>query len=324
MATIASRFLLAAVLGAGVLAAHAAAPNYPTRPIRILVPFPPGGGTDIVARVLGQHLGSTFNQSVVVDNRPGGNTVIATDLAAQATPDGHTLLVQINNLTVLPALTPPGKKALVNLDQLAPISLIGALPHLLVVPKRVPANNLRELIAMAKAAPKKMTYASAGIGTPVHLAGALFAHMANVDVVHVPYKGAAGYSTAVLGAEVDMTFGSAPSMLPHVKTGVLKALAVTTAKRVKTIPDVPTLDESGLKGYDIVSWYGLLTTAGTPAPIINLLHSEVVRALGIKAVTDKMTDFELIGNTPAEFSAFLKKDAAISAKLIQQSGATAD
>jgi len=186
------KLALTAVLSMSAVAGttFAAASEYPTRPIRILVPFPPGGGTDIVARVLGQHFGNVFNQSVVVDNRPGGNTVIATELAANALPDGHTLLVQINNLTVLPGLTPPGKKPLVNLDNLAPISLVGSLPHLLVVPKkRHTLTSMKELIALAKANPKKLTYASAGIGTPVHLAGALFAHMAGIDVVHIPYKG---------------------------------------------------------------------------------------------------------------------------------------
>ena len=306
--------------GSGVFAA---APVYPSKPIRLIVPFPPGGGTDILARAVGQHLAPALKQSVVVDNRAGGNTVIGSEIAAHAVPDGHTLLVQINNLTALPALA-AGKPLTVTVESFAPITLVAVLPHILVVPRNVQASSVRELVALAKAAPKKLTYASAGIGTPVHLGGALFASMAGVDLLHVPYKGAADYTTAVLGAHVDMTFGSVPTVLPHIRTGVLKALGATTAKRIKVLPDLPTIAESGLPGYDISSWYGIFAPAGTPPAIVNLLRAEIARGIGTKAVMDRLPDYDLIANTPAEFGVFLRKDAEMTARVIARSGATAD
>ena len=303
--------------------AFAAAPAYPIKPIRLIVPFPPGGGTDILGRAIGQHLTMALKQNVIVDNRAGGNTVIGSELAARAVPDGHTLLVQINNLTALPALA-AGKPLTVTVASFAPVTLVAVLPHLLVVPRTVQASSVKELIALAKAAPKKLTYASAGIGTPVHLGGALFASMAGVDLLHVPYKGAADYTTAVLGAHVDMTFGSVPTALPHIRTGVLKALGATTAKRVKVLPDLPTIAESGLPGYDISSWYGIFAPAGTPPAIVNLLRTEIARGIATKAVMDRLPDYELIANTPAEFGVFLRKDAEMTAGVIARSGATAD
>lgn len=303
--------------------AFAAAPAYPIKPIRLIVPFPPGGGTDILGRAIGQHLTMALKQNVIVDNRAGGNTVIGSELAARAVPDGHTLLVQINNLTALPALA-AGKPLTVTVASFAPVTLVAVLPHLLVVPRTVQASSVKELIALAKAAPKKLTYASAGIGTPVHLGGALFASMAGVDLLHVPYKGAADYTTAVLGAHVDMTFGSVPTALPHIRTGVLKALGATTAKRVKVLPDLPTIAESGLPGYDISSWYGIFAPAGTPPAIVNLLRTEIARGIATKAVMDRLPDYELIANTPAEFGVFLRKDAEMTARVIARSGATAD
>jgi tripartite-type tricarboxylate transporter receptor subunit TctC len=308
----------ALLLASGVVAAQ----GYPTRPIRLIVPFTAGGGTDILARALGQHFTATMKQNVIVDNRAGGNTIIGSELAANAAPDGHTLLVQINNLTALPALS-PGKKV-VSVDSFAPVTLVAVLPHILVVPRSVPANSVKELIALAKAAPKKYTYASAGIGSPIHLGGALFASMTGVDLVHVPYKGASEYTTAVLGAHVTMTFGSVPTALPHIRSGVLRGLAATTAARIKVLPELPTLAESGLAGYEMSSWYGLFAPAGTPPAIVNLLHSETARAIATKAVMDRLPDFELIANTPAAFAAFLRKDAELTVKLIARSGATSD
>ncbi len=312
---------LAAMLPGALV--FAAAPNYPTKPIRLIVPFTPGGGTDIIARALALHLSEALKQSVVVDNRAGGNTVIGSEIAAHAAPDGHTLLVQINALTALPALS-GDKKPPISVAQFAPITLAAVLPHLLIVPRNSQASSVRDLIALAKTAPKKLTYSSSGVGTPIHLGGALFASMAGVELVHVPYKGAAEYTIAVVGAHVDMTFGSAPTALPHVRTGAIKALAATTAKRIKALPDLPTIAESGLPGYDISSWFGLFAPAGTPAAVVNLLQAEVARAITTKAVVDRLPDFLLIANTPAEFAAFLRKDAELAARIIAQSGAKAD
>ena len=305
------------------LGAHAAAPHYPTKPMRLIVPFTPGGGTDILARVLALYLGDSLKQNVVVDNRAGGNTVIGSEIAAHAPPDGHTLLVQINNLTALPALT-PDKKPPVSVEQFAPITLVAILPHVLVVPRNSPVSSVKDLIAQAKAAPKKLTFSSSGVGTPVHLGGALFASMAGIELVHVPYKGATEYTTSVLGGHVDMTFGSAPTALPHIRSGALKALGATTAARIKALPDVPTIAESGLPGYDIASWFGLFAPAGTPAAVVNLLQAEIARAITTRSVVERLPDYQLIANTPAEFAQFLRKDAALTARIIAQSGAKAD
>ena len=320
---VAPAFAVCLVVWAALTTATAAAAEYPTKPIRLIVPFTPGGGTDILARALGQHLSVALKQNVIVDNRAGGNTVIGSELAANSAPDGHTLLVQINNLTALPALS-AGKKPTVTVESFAPVTLVAVLPHILVVPRSVQASSMRELIALAKAAPKPLAYASAGIGTPVHLGGALFAAMAGIELLHVPYKGAAEYTTAVLGAHVAMTFGSVPTALPHIRSGVLKALAATTARRIKALPELPTIAESGLPGYDISSWYGLFAPAGTPPAIVSLLNAEVARGITTRAVAERLPDYELIANTPAEFGVFLRKDAEMTARVIARSGAKSD
>jgi tripartite-type tricarboxylate transporter receptor subunit TctC len=311
-----------AVLAATVSLAATAA-EYPVRPIRIVVPFTPGGGTDIIARAVGQHLGNAFGQNVIVDNRPGGNTVIGSEIVARARPDGYTLIMHINTLTALPAMVKDGKGT-ISLDQFSPVSLVAALPHVLVVHRSVPAASVKELVALAKAAPGKLNYGTPGAGTPVHLASALFASMAGIDVVHVPYKGAAEYTAAVLGNHVQIVFGSAPTAIPHLRGGAIKALAVTTAKRIPQLPDVPTIAESGFAGYDIVSWYGVLAPAKTPNEIVTKLSKEIGAAVKTKAFADALPDYELIGNTPAAFADFLRKDAEVSARIIAQSGAKAN
>src|SRR5262245_13817370 len=310
--------LQALLMGATMSAATAA--DYPLRPIRLIVPFTPGGGTDIIARALGQHLSGAFGQSIVIDNRPGGNTVIASDIVAGARPDGYTLIVQINTLTALPAMAKVGQGTIA-LKQFAPVSLVAALPHVLVIHRLVPAGSVKDLVALAKASPGKLNYGTPGIGTPVHLAGALFASMAGIDIVPVPYKGATEYTAAVLGNHVQMVFGSAPTAIPHVRSGALKALAVTTAKRIPPLPDVPTIAESGYPGYDISSWYGILAPAKTPNDVVAKLAKEIAAATKTKAFTDLLPDYEMIGNTPAAFAAFLRKDAEMSARLIAQAGA---
>ena len=297
--------------------------EYPVRPIRIVVPFTPGGGTDIIARALGQHLGNVFGQNVIVDNRPGGNTVIASEIVARARPDGYTLIMQINTLTSLPAMAKDGVGT-ISLDQFSPVSLVAALPHVLVVHRSVQAVSIKELVALAKAAPGKLNYGTPGVGTPVHLAAAWFASMAGIDLVQVPYKGAAEYTAALLGNHVQMVFGSAPTAIPHVRTGVLRPLGVTTAKRIPQLPDVPTIAESGYPGYDIMSWYGVLAPAKTPNDVVTRLSKEIAAATRTKAFADALPDYELIGNTPAAFTEFLRKDAEVSARIIAQSGAKAN
>ena len=305
----------AALAATGAIAATGT--DYPARPIRFVVPFTAGGGTDIITRALGQHLSAVFGQNVIVDNRPGGNTVIATEIVARARPDGYTLLMQINNLTSLPTMMPGA----ISLDQFAPISLVAALPHVLVVHRSIPASSVKELVALAKASPGKLNYGTPGVGTPVHLAGALFASIAGIQIVPVPYKGAPEYTTAFLGNHVQLVFGSVPTQVPHIRNGALKALAVTTAKRVPALPDVPTVAETGFPGYEIMSWYGVLAPAKTPNDIVTRLAREIAAATKTKAFADALPDYELIGSTPSAFSEFLRKDAEITARIIAQAGA---
>lgn len=315
--------LVISVVHALLTATGAIAAGYPAHPIRMVVPFTPGGGTDIIARALGQHLTGAWGQNVIIDNRPGGNTVIASEIVARARPDGYTLIMQINTLTSLPAMAKDGQGT-ISLDQFSPVSLVAALPHLLVVHRSVPAASVKELVSLAKASPGKLNYGTPGIGTPVHLAGAWFAAMAGINIVPVPYKGAAEYTAAVLGNEVQIVFGSAPTAIPHVRTGALKALGVTTARRIPQLPDVPSIAESGFPGYDIVSWYGVLAPAKTPNDVVNKLAQEIGAATKTKKFADALPDYELIGNTPAAFVEFLRKDAELSARIIAQSGAKAN
>jgi tripartite-type tricarboxylate transporter receptor subunit TctC len=209
----------------------------------------------------------------------------------------------------------------ISLDQFSPVSLVASLPHVLVVNRSVPAASVKELVALAKASPGKLNYATPGVGTPVHLAGALFASMAGINIVPVPYKGAAEYTAAVLGNHVQMVFGSAPTAIPHIRTGAFKALGASTAKRIPQLPDVPTIAEAGFAGYDISSWYGVLAPAKTPGDIVARLAKEVAAATRTKAFMDALPDYEMIGNTPAAFAQFLKKDAEMSTRIIAQSGA---
>jgi tripartite-type tricarboxylate transporter receptor subunit TctC len=297
--------------------------EYPERPIRIVVPFTPGGGTDIIARALGQHLNGAWGQNVIIDNRPGGNTVVASEIVARARPDGYTLIMQINSLTALPAMAKDGLGT-ISLDQFSPVSLVASLPHVLVVNRSVPAASVKELVALAKASPGTLNYATPGVGTPVHLAGALLASMAGINIVPVPYKGAAEYTAAVLGNHVQMVFGSAPTAIPHIRSGAFKALGASTAKRIPQLPDVPTIAESGYPGYDISSWYGVLAPAQTPNDVVAKLAKEIATATKTKAFTDLLPDYEMIGNTPAAFTAFLRKDAEMSTRLIAQAGAKAN
>ncbi|HZM43440.1 MAG TPA: tripartite tricarboxylate transporter substrate binding protein [Burkholderiales bacterium] len=324
MAATRSKLLFAAFLvPLAAVPTAAIGSEYPERPIRIVVPFTPGGGTDIISRALGQHLSSVWGQNIIIDNRPGGNTVVASEIVARARPDGYTLIMQINSLTALPAMAKDGLGT-ISLDQFSPVSLVASLPHVLVVNRQVPAASVRELVALAKAAPGKLNYATPGVGTPVHLAGALFASMAGINIVPVPYKGAAEYTAAVLGNHVQMVFGSAPTAIPHIRTGAFKALGASTSKRIPQLPDVPTIAESGFAGYDISSWYGVLAPAKTPNDIVARLAKEVAAATKTKAFMDALPDYEMIGNTPAAFAQFLKKDAEMSTRIIAQSGAKAN
>jgi tripartite-type tricarboxylate transporter receptor subunit TctC len=298
-----------------IASASVLAQSYPDKPIRLVVPYTPGGATDIVARVVGQKLGESLGQQVVIDNRPGGGTLIGTDIVAKATPDGYTLLMCAATLGTNPSLYE--KLPYDTLKDFAPVSLVAIVPNILVVHPSLPVKSVQQLIEYAKANPGKLSFASTGNGGSSHLAGELFKSMAGVDMVHVPYKGSAPAHTDVLGGRVPVMFDSA--MLPHIKAGKVRALAVTTLKRSPAAPELPTLAESGLPGYEAVAWFGVLAPAGVPKQIVNKLSSEIVRIVHMPDVQQRFDSLaaEPIGNTPDEFATYIKEDIEKWAKVIK-------
>jgi tripartite-type tricarboxylate transporter receptor subunit TctC len=315
--------VLAAVVLALALAAPAFAQTYPNRPIKLLVPFTAGGGTDLLARVVSKKMAENMGQAIVVDNRPGANTLIATEAVVHAAPDGYTLIMQTNNLAANPTLY-AGKITFDTLKDLLPVSLVAGNPHVLVVNPSVPAKDLREFIALAKAKPGSITFASAGSGTVNHLSGELLKMLAGIDIVHVPYKGSGSVMPDLLGGHVNSLFAAMPTVTGHIKEGRLRAIAVTTPKRFRGLPNVPTIAESGYPGYDFSSWFGILAPAGTPKPIIDRLHAEVVKALADPGVQERLADYEIFGSTPEEFGLLIKSEIDKTGKIIRASGAKVD
>ena len=305
--------------GAG--AAHAA---YPTKPVRVIVGFPPGSGADITARVIGAKLGDALGQQVVVDNRPGAASNIAAELAAKAPADGYTLFIgtvaNTINATLYPRL--PFDFA----QDFAPVALTTAAPNVLVVHTSVPAKSVKELIALAKGRPGQLNYASAGTGTAPHLSGELFNAMAGVRMVHIPYKGSPPAVTDLLAGEVALMFSPSSTVLPHVKTGRLRALAVTTAARLPSLPELPTVAESGLKGYETITWFGFVAPAKTPQAIVARLNAEIVKVLALPDVRNQFAiqGIEVIGGTPEQFASYIRDEIAKWARAIKLSGAKAE
>ena len=298
---------------------------YPApRPIRFIVPYVPGGGVDFVGRTVAQKLSETWSHPVVVDNRPGGGTNIGSELVARSAPDGHTLLIggvpNSVNMTLYRKLPYDFVK------DFAPVSRLSTAPNILAVHPSVPARSVKDLIALAKSRRGELTYASAGIGSSNHLSGELFKMMAGVDIVHVPYKGGGAAVTDLLAGNVSMYFGTTPSTMPHVRSGRLRALGVTGAKRSPTIPDVPTIAEAGLPGYEQSAWHGLLAPSGTPPAIIGKLHTEVARILQLPDMAERFTaqGVDVIGSSPAEFAAFIQQDIAKYAKIVKTAGIRID
>jgi tripartite-type tricarboxylate transporter receptor subunit TctC len=315
--------LLAAALLA-LPAGHAAAQgDYPNRPIKLLVPFTPGGGTDLLARIVAQKMSEDLGQQIVVENKPGGNTLVATQALVRSAPDGYTLLMQTNNLAANPTLY-KGKLDFDTVKDIAPVALVAGNPHVLVVNPKVPVNNLREYIALAKAKPGTITFATAGSGTVNHLTGELLKMQAGIDIVHVPYKGSGSVMPDLLGGQVDSLFAAMPTVTGYIKEKKLRAIAVTTPKRFRGLPDVPTIAESGYPGYDFSSWFGIVAPAGTPKPIIDKLNAEIVKALKDPNVQARLSDYEIYGSTPEEFGAFIRKEIDKTAKIIEASGAKVD
>ena len=314
------RIALAAVWAA-MLALPAAAQDYPSRAVRIIVPFAPGGSADVFGRFIAQRLQETLGQNFVIDNRPGGGSVIGTDAVAKAAPDGYTLLLMSNTHTVNESLIPTKPFAL--LRDFAPIAPINFSDLVLVTQPGLPHNTLAELIKAAKAKPGGMSYASSGPGTPYHMAGELFKVMAGVSVVHIPYKGSAGARTDVLGGQLEMMFDAIPTMSEHIKAGKVKALATTGKARSATLPDVPTMAEAGVPGYEATIWLGLMAPKGTPVAVINKLNAELGK---ITSNPDVRRAWAAQGTTPMtmgvdEFTRYVGDDIVKWARIVKISGA---
>ncbi len=302
------RLFLAAVAAVS-LAWPAAVPAqaFPSKPVKIIVPFPPGGGADTLARIMGPHLTKLWGQPVVVENRPGASGHIGADVVAQSPPDGYTLL-----MASTAALSEK------NVRQFAPVTLVSASAYVIVANPKLKANTVKELIAEAKAAPGKLSFGSSGTGAASHLAGELFAAMAGIQLLHVPYKGTGQAVTDLLAGQIDLMFAPAQTAMPHVQAGKLKALAVTSAKRAATLPGIPTAAESGLPGYEAIGWFGLLAPAATPRAIVDKASADANAVLALPDVREKMLGLgsEPSGNKPEEFAVFIRDDQAKWAKLM--------
>ena len=284
------------------------AQTYPARSVKIVVPFGVGGPADIYARFIGARLGDTLGQPIVVENRPGGGAVVGSDAVAKSSPDGYTLLMMSNTHTVNETLIP--KKPYELMRDLAPINGVNYSDLLMVVHPSVPANNLKEFLALARARPKELNYASSGPGTPYHMAGELFKAMAGVDIVHVPYKGSDGARTGILGGQVHMMIDAITTMAPNVRAGKLKAMGTTGKTRSAVLPDVPTLSEAGVPGYETGIWLGLMAPTGTPRPVLERLNAEVNKVLSAPEVREMWgkQGAAPMSMTLEQFDKFLRED----------------
>ena len=312
-----------ACVGAGLMlvAMNAGAQQYPTKTIRFIVGYTPGGAADILARAVGTRLTEAWGQSVVIENRAGAGTNIGSEIAARSPPDGYTLFMptvaNAINVTLYPKLAYDPVK------DFAYVTNIAKVPGIVVVHPSVPARNTKELIALARAHPDALRHGSTGIGSPHHLAGELFKTMAGVKMIHVPYRGASPALVDVAAGHIEVYFGAFVSVLPHVKSGRLRALGVTSLKRVPVLPEVATIDEQGLKGFETGSWFGVAVPVATPREIVTKLHAEVVRIIKIPEVTDRIASegADFVGNTPEQFTEFIKAEIVKWGKAVKVSGA---
>jgi tripartite-type tricarboxylate transporter receptor subunit TctC len=298
--------------------------NYPNRPVRIVVPYPPGGGTDIVARTLAQKLTDLLGQPVVVDNRAGANGIIGTDQAAKAKPDGYTVLIAIATHAINPTLY--AKLPYDTNTDLAPVSLLAEYPFVITVHPSVPAKTIREFIAFAKAHRNQLSYASSGVGSGPHLGMELLKTTTGIEMVHVPYKGSGAAMTDLISGQVQVFLNNFLAGRPMIKAGKLRALAVTSLKRSSAMPELPTVAEAGVPGFAVTGWYGMLVPAGTPAPVLNTLHDAVVKAVRSKEVEDRLSGdaAEPVGSTPQEFADHLKTEIDKWTSVIKKAGVRAE
>jgi len=316
---------LAALALPVAFAAPVAAAAYPERPITWIVPFPPSGAMDIIARTLGEEMSKDLGQPIVIENRPGAGGNIGAANVARSKPDGYTIMIAANGMAVNPALY----KSL-NYDPIKdfePISLLAYVPNILVTrTDRKDINSVKDVLELAKAEPDRYTYASAGVGTSIHLAGELFNNMGHVKMLHVPYRGSGPAVADLLGGQVDFMFDSITSSRPHLESGKLKALAITTPKRSATLPDVPTISESGLPGYDLTPWFATFVPAGTPPDVVARLNKAMLDAMDKPKVqaSFKTIGAERVGSTPAELKAYLAEETTKWAKIIKESGIQAN
>ena len=297
---------------------------YPSKPVRMVVPFPPGGPTDIVARLIAPKMAESMGQQIVVDNRGGAGGAIGTEQVAKSAPDGYTLIMgTIGGLAVAKSLN--SKLGYDTLRDLAPITQSVTVTSILVIHPSVPVKNVRELLALARAKPGQLNYGSSGNGTITHLAGELLKYMAKVNITHVPYKGGSPALTALVSGEVDLTYENSLIITPHIRSGRVKALAVTGAKRSALLPELPTIAET-LPGYSASGWYGLLAPAATPKPVLARLHAEAVKALRAPDVIDKLSSqgAEPVASTPEEFTAFIRSETEKWAKLVKAANMRTD
>ena len=323
MAAVAA-MLYAATSALAQISSAGSGATYPAKPIRVIVGFPPGSGADITARVIGAKAGEALAQQVIVDNRPGAASNIAAELSAKAPPDGYTLFIGTVANTINATLYP--KLPFDFARDFAPVALTTAAPNVLVVHPSVPAKSVKELVALAKGRPGQLNFASSGTGTAPHLSGELFKALAGVNLVHIPYKGSPPAVTDLMAGEVALMFSPSSTVLPHVKSGRLRALAVTTASRLPSLPDLPTVAESGLKGYETITWFGFVAPAKTPPAVVTRHNAEIVKVLALPDVRNQfgIQGIEVLGGTPEQFASTIRDEIAKWAKVIRLSGAKAE
>ncbi len=307
------------------IAGPAAAQQYPARPIRMLIGFPPGGGTDIIGRIVAQKLSENLGQPIIAENRGGATGLVAAELAARAAPDGYTIMMaHISAMSILPSLYP--KMAYDTAKDFAPITQAGIGPNLLVVHPSLPVKSVKDLIALARARPGQLHYASPGSGSVQHLSGELFKLQAKVDMLHVPYKGSGQSIVDLIAGHVQLNFDAVPVVLSHARQGRLRALAVTSANRSALLPDIPTVSEAGVAGFDMSTWWGLVAPAAVSKDIIAKLHAETVKALKLPEVRERLGSVgaEPGGNTPEEFGAFIRSETAKYARIVKDANIKID